>query len=269
MTQFFFRDGAILTEDENARVVTGARWDNGLLTRDEKCYRCGGAGWFKAQGWPEGGRCFKCRGKGTEARTYLVYSAEKLAVLVHAAELKTTKNIAEATAKRERQRQEFITWAKPHGKLIGGILSYDNSSKFMASLALKLREHWTLTCNQLAAAQCVLDAKALRLAADVASDYVGTIKTRIEFEAHVIGVYGSEGFYGHTDIVKFRDADSNLFVWFASGYTGLEREDRISIKGTIKEHDEFRGVKQTTLTRCKFEKFTVMTPDEAAQAEVL
>ncbi len=92
---------------------------------------------------------------------------------------------------------------------------------------------------------------------------------RIEFEAKVVGVYGTEGFYGHTDIVKFRDSEGNLFAWFASGYTGLERDDRMAIKGTIKKHDEYRGIKQTILTRCKFTKFEVMTIDEMAQAEVI
>lgn len=268
MTQFFFRAGNALAEHDNARVVIGAHGESGTITIVHDCSRCGGSGWFAVPQWPEGGRCFKCRGKGTKVRSHRVYSADKLAVLVHAAELKTAKNIAAATAKRERQRQEFITWAKPHGKLIGGILTAKDN-KFLAGLAVSLRNHWTLSEKQLAAAKRTLDAQAERLAQGVASEYVGTIKTRIEFEAHVIGVYGSEGFYGHTDIVKFRDLDGNLFVWFASGYTELEREDRISIKGTIKEHSEFRGVKQTTLTRCKFEKFTVMTPDEAAQAEVL
>lgn len=101
------------------------------------------------------------------------------------------------------------------------------------------------------------------------SEYVGTVKERIEFEAVVVGVYDSEGFCGHTDIVKFRDLSGNLFTWFASGYTGLERGDRMTIKGTVKAHDEYMGIRQTTLTRCKFEKFTVMTADEAAQAEVV
>lgn len=267
MTQFFFRHGPVLSEKENARVKVGARGDNGFLDRDESCPRCGGQG--GSSHWhPDGGVCYQCRGRRTILRTHRVYSAERLAVLVNAADKKTAKKIAEATAKRERQRQEFIAWAKSRGKLIGGILSYKHS-QFMASLATQLRERWTLSEKQLTAAQHILNQRAEQLAQDTASEYVGTVKTRIKFEAHVIGVYGSEGFYGHTDIVKFRDLDGNLFVWFASGYTELEREDRISIKGTIKEHSEFRGVKQTVLTRCKFEKFTVMTPDEAAQAEVV
>lgn len=98
---------------------------------------------------------------------------------------------------------------------------------------------------------------------------VGTIGVRIEFEAKVIGVYGTEGFYGHTDIVKFRDLKGNLFTWFASGYMNLERGDRMSIKGTVKDHDTYRGVKQTILTRCKFTKFETMTVDEAAKLEVV
>ena len=140
---------------------------------------------------------------------------------------------------------------------------------FIRDLASKIRNQWILTENQLSAAGRVLEAQAERQAQDKASAFVGEIKQRITFEAVIVGVYGSEGYFGHTDIVKFRDLQDNLFTWFATGYTDLERNDRVKITGTIKKHDIYRGVKQTILTRCKYEKFTVMTADEAANAEVL
>jgi len=99
--------------------------------------------------------------------------------------------------------------------------------------------------------------------------YVSKVGVRIEFEAKIVGVYATEGFYGHTDIVKFRDGNGNLFTWLASDHTDLEREDCILIKGTVKYHDEYWGVKQTVLTRCKFTKFEVLTADEAANLEAV
>ena len=99
--------------------------------------------------------------------------------------------------------------------------------------------------------------------------FVDEVGARIEFEAKIVGVYATEGFYGHTDIVKFRDSKGNMFAWFASGHTGLKREDRISIKGTVKQYDEYRGIKQTVLTRCKFTKFEIVKAEDAAKLEVV
>ena len=56
-----------------------------------------------------------------------------------------------------------------------------------------------------------------------------------------------------------------LCIWVV--HTGLA--DLQKLTGTIKDHDKYRGAKQTVLTRCKFDKFKIMTPDEAANAEVL
>ena len=98
---------------------------------------------------------------------------------------------------------------------------------------------------------------------------IGVVGKRIEFEALVVGVYEVKGFFGHIDIVKLRDGGDNLFTWFATGYTDLYRGDRISIKGTVKRYDVYRGVKQTVLTRCKFHKFEILTADEAATRGVV
>ncbi len=69
------------------------------------------------------------------------------------------------------------------------------------------------------------------------------------------------------DIVKMRDGDDNVFTWFASGYQNLKRGDRVSVRGTIKKHDEYQGTKQTILTRCKVTKFEILEADEAATQE--
>lgn len=52
------------------------------------------------------------------------------------------------------------------------------------------------------------------------------------------------------NIYKFADADGNIFLWKTQKY--IDEDDKIArLVGTVKAHDEFRGVKQTHLTRCK------------------
>jgi hypothetical protein len=263
--QFYFRHGAALSETDNARVQVGKQGASGYLTRAENCPRCGGAG--GSTHWrPDGGVCYQCRGACKITRTHRVFSEAKLAKLNEAAATKAAKKAEAAQRKLAAERVEFDKWAAPHAKLLADIKAATGNS-FLTDLATKLVDHRQLTERQLEAAATAVERQKQREAEGKASEYVGEIKERIEFEAEVTGVYGTEGYYGHTDIVKFKDAANNQFTWFASDYTDLERGDRISIKGTVKKHETYRDVKQTVLTRCKYAKFEVMTPDEAAQAD--
>ncbi len=265
MIQFFFRHGGALSHEENTRVQVGARRESGFLTRAENCPRCGGAG--GSPHWhPDGGVCYECRGNRTVQRTHRVFIATKLFELNTAADKKAAKKAEAAQRKMDTQRTDFDKWAEPHKILLGEIAAATGNS-FLTDLAAKVVAYRILTDRQLEAAATSIQRKKERDAEGAASEYVGEIKERIEFEAEVIGVYGTEGHYGHTDIVKFKDADRNMFTWFASDYTNLERGDRISIKGTVKKHDNFRDVKQTVLTRCKFTKFEVVDPDAVADLE--
>lgn len=82
-----------------------------------------------------------------------------------------------------------------------------------------------------------------------ASDYVGNIGDRIEIKAVTATTISSfETAYGITYINKFVDENGNVYMWF--GNKAVD-EGITSVKGTIKEHKEYKGVKQTILTRCK------------------
>lgn len=100
-----------------------------------------------------------------------------------------------------------------------------------------------------------------------ASRWVGEVGERVEHETTYIG-YGSyerDAFSGYGTetvyIYKFADSDGNLLVWKTTAY--LEREDedgflvpikrgtRLTLRGTVKSHDEYRGIKQTFLSRCR------------------
>ncbi len=268
MTQFYFRDGRALTEKQNEIVRTGKRGDSGTITHRGPCSRCGGAG-GSPHWYPDGGVCYRCRGRNSqsfEVYTPRVFTAEKLAKLVATAEKKAAIKAAEAQRKIDAAIAYFVVWSKPHKKLLGDIAAATGNS-FLSDLADKVSKSMILTDRQLEAAATAIRRIEERKIEGKASEYVGEVKERIEFEAEVTGVYGTEGFYGHTDIVKFKDVANNQFTWFASDYTDLKRGDRMTIKGTVKKHEDYRDVKQTVLTRCKFTKFEIVTADDAAKLE--
>ncbi len=89
-------------------------------------------------------------------------------------------------------------------------------------------------------------------AADLSkSEHVGALKERLEFDVRIIGKRWVEGYYGSSALIRMLDANDNLFVTFASGNFGddVNIGDAITIRGTVKKHDEYKGVKQTIINR--------------------
>lgn len=89
------------------------------------------------------------------------------------------------------------------------------------------------------------------------SEYVGEIKERLR---DISVVYESrhtfEGFYGTSTVYTFK-LDENVLTWFTSGKgvpAGIEIGDFVLLTGTVKEHKEYNGVKQTILSRCVIKK---------------
>lgn len=61
--------------------------------------------------------------------------------------------------------------------------------------------------------------------------------------------------WGSTALYAFTDSEGHHFIWKTASWpdsmTKVNEGDSIVLKGTIKEHNEYKGCKQTVLTRCK------------------
>lgn len=96
------------------------------------------------------------------------------------------------------------------------------------------------------------------------STYVGSIKDRITIEATLVNetsferaayTYGYETVFVYT----FADKNGNNFTWFTTSVFGHDNEegtfvpakvgDSLKIKATIKDHKEYRGIKQNVVNR--------------------
>lgn len=100
----------------------------------------------------------------------------------------------------------------------------------------------------------------LRKAAMPPSSWVAQPGDKISRVATVIAVRTVESYYGTKVLFNMRTDDGCDLIWWCSGaaprkadHAPLDSGDRISIKGTVKSLDEYKGRKQTTLTRCKVE----------------
>lgn len=92
-------------------------------------------------------------------------------------------------------------------------------------------------------------AKAEEAKVNASSQFVGEVGQKVEFKiasAKVVAGWSTQ--FGYTSIYKIVDEEGNIYTWKTTG--GIPEEVTV-IKGTVKAHNEYRGIKQTELTRCR------------------
>lgn len=93
------------------------------------------------------------------------------------------------------------------------------------------------------------------------SNFVGEVGKKITATGKIIIAGGYETMYGYTRIYKLTDENNNVYIWKTGNCLNITNENGIvkditeigtvEMTGTIKEHNEYNGEKQTVLTRCK------------------
>ena len=92
------------------------------------------------------------------------------------------------------------------------------------------------------------------------SQHVGKAGDKISIKATLTGDYSYKTQFGDMNIYTFTDIFNNVFVWKTSSYLDrivgnickpVLKGEMVELKATVKDHDEYQGIKQTVLTRCK------------------
>jgi hypothetical protein len=83
------------------------------------------------------------------------------------------------------------------------------------------------------------------------SVWLGAVGDKVEANVTVIKPVALGGMYGMTTLYIMRDDAGNKIVWNSSSYHDGQTGNKFRIKGTIKKVDDYKGEKQTVLTRCK------------------
>lgn len=95
----------------------------------------------------------------------------------------------------------------------------------------------------------VLEAEA-RAATENAAGWFGEVGKRSTFTATITDVKVFETIYGASAWVKMVTDEGHALQWKASGADRAPKQGaRVTAKGTVKEHTEWRGEKVTTITR--------------------
>ena len=87
--------------------------------------------------------------------------------------------------------------------------------------------------------------------AEKLSEFVGNKGDKSEFDVVVTKSIGFDGQFGYTFINVFNIKDTNNQLVWTTTTKSYEVGTQLKIKGTIKDHREYNGIKQTVLTRVK------------------
>ena len=131
-----------------------------------------------------------------------------------------------------------------------------------------------IACYAFVGAKKAHDKELERLAKEkmykdsIKDEWFGNVGDKFEKELMFERIIGFEGYYGYTYFVFFRDEEGRVYKWSTGkgtyqcwhktngrdAYLEYEVGKKYLIKGSVKEHDEYKGVKQTVITRCKILK---------------
>ena len=208
------------------------------------CWKCNGSGTYEWGACINGcysysGVCYACGGTGVVVEKTKEYTPE------HAAKLEAQR--AKRQAKKDAERSEAEAKA-----------AADKAEREKAQA-------------QREAEWAAEKAKSAYIgSAGEKLDVVVTLAFETSFEVPSFRGYGTV----EMTVYGFKDEAGNIFIWKTGGFLSIEHKvfkkngtdyfienefahkgDRIRIKATIKEHAEYKGTKQTVLTRVKMVEF--------------
>lgn len=100
----------------------------------------------------------------------------------------------------------------------------------------------------------IADAAKVTLEPESHSEYMGEVKERLrDLKATLTAVRSFDSFYG-TSFIYIFTCGENVLVWMTSSCKDIEIGEEVLLTGTVKEHEIYRGVKQTKLSRCIIKK---------------
>ena len=263
----------------NAEVLETYERNNKRYARIRcKCGRCGGTGlisWSRL----DNGVCWECRGAKTFIKDVRDYSDAEIQSIERAKERRREKA---AKAFEEKKRKANAITTQRYG--FNGMKAYvvlgdtysikdelkEHGAKYSPELkwVCPTEPTWLSGYDYAEINLCDIfkyDDYGWLVVKDDASniiealqpktgEYVGTVGSKIKVTVTVTNVFENALYlYGHSRYTYkhiMKSDDGNVFVWNTStacynvGHT-------MTLVGTVKAHEEYRGVRQTILTRCK------------------
>ena len=243
------------------------------------CKRCGGSGHYSmnAQG---NTTCYRCNGSGKENMEVRWYTESQRAALDRAAEKRAEKKKVEAEERaiKFKARNAFgfgeagyITlvigeydtiqaWRDmlpPHtiwyNEIFGWFIPSANTPNEFITNVKFIRLDWdAVKINDL---EMKPDEEVRKYIESLTyepskSEYQGVVGEWLIKEVTIKQALNFESMYGANTMHVMEDADENIYVWSTSS-KHIEAGTTLKMKMKVKEHKEYKGIKQTVVYYCK------------------
>ena len=154
-----------------------------------------------------------------------------------------------ATAEKAKQ------WALSlHETAIATLNDYQYNVASIARIGVVETRLIGLAVSIIPSYQRAVGADIERQKARESSVHFGTVGERSVYALTVTKILTTESQWGTTWICKFVDESGNFATWFSSRCVNFAVGEKVTVKGTVKEHKEYQGIKETVLTRCTVTK---------------
>lgn len=130
---------------------------------------------------------------------------------------------------------------------------FEHNVSAIARAGIVGAKHYGYAVSLVCAYERAMGREAVRKAeraARAASDFFGEVGKRETFKLTVTKVIDFDGAYGTQHLHLFADEVGNVAKWMTNSQR-LEVGTTYEVKATVKKHDEYKGTKQTVLSRCK------------------
>ncbi|MEH7210120.1 hypothetical protein V7094_28595 [Priestia megaterium] len=244
------------------------------------CDRCGGAGAHEM--WRHtGGTCYKCAGSGRMEAKRKIYTPEHEEKLRKLREKRQQKRIEKIKGEAKEKNKELLKeWGYDQeniyivlgetypireelkkadafwgGRTLGWFFAENPEDYDTAEIKTsELVWYNTLgSVNKKNPEEYREYVESVKRELEYQSQHVGTVGEKIELEFCVLNAFWIETQFGSSCINKLSDEQGNIFIWKTGKNLEHDADENgiIKLKGTIKEHSEYKGELQTVLTRCR------------------
>lgn len=252
-----------------------------------RCPKCGGKGYIPGYEYVEGGVCFLCGGTGRGSQQVIVRTHEYNQKLINARLEKARKTAGERNAKwlkswgfseqgeawivmgktyeiREELKNAGATYRDTFGwhfdhpvegfstiKISINDIMYVNSDGEAETLGY-YEMNGTLTWNLFEIEEYLKNRKDQWEKENAPkTEWYGSVKDKVSLTVKLTRRGSYETLYGVTYVYTFEDVEGHQLVWKTGTWLEQEEGAEVTLSGTVKAHSEYKGIKQTELTRCK------------------
>lgn len=256
---------------------------------DCTCQRCGGAG-YSDKWYYTGKKCYECGGSGKSTpHIYKVYTPEYEAKLAERRQKRAAKRMAQLEEQAPDRRAEWLSLhqfdeegnthlflgdtfiikelLKNMGAKFDSFLGWHYSKEVEGYDTLKININdvatptaWGYTWKYDKDIEGIKKEAYIKIHGIIESQYIGNEGEKITVNAVYLRTssYDSNFGYGYwtetTRYIHQFKAGNDILIWNTDRCIEADYGEVLKITGKIKQHSEYKGTKQTVLTRCKIEK---------------